>query len=379
MLNPFFSPHLGGTEKHILEVGKRLSKKHNITILSASLPDTKRREEMYGMEIIRSPSIVLYDVPSPIPPPVPIAPFQLRDIYSAAKDADIVHIHNRFAYHFGTIILLKKILKKKTALTLHNARPVGINFATDFWGGLYDETIGYSVMRNSDQIAGVSRNTIDITVPSELKGRARPIYNGVDTDFFNTRVKADKLKENISKGEKIVLCVSRFMPQKGINYLIKAFAEVLKEEKKVNLLLVGWGPLEAEYRHLIKQLGIGKNVTIISNMLSQKELRKYYAISDIFVLPSLWEPFGIVLCEAMASGKPVIASHVGGIPEIVTEKTGLLFEKENISELASKILILLQDNRLRKIMGKNGRKRVEDYFTWDNTAQGYDLMYKDLV
>jgi len=100
---------------------------------------------------------------------------------------------------------------------------------------------------------------------------------------------------------------------------------------------------------------------------------------DVCVFPSRYEPFGIVLLEAMASGKPVVASKVGGIPFVVEDgKTGLLFERGNVEVLAEKIIMLLRDEELRKRMGEAGRERAKE-FTWDKIAKQTVDLYKEIL
>ncbi|MBI5228797.1 glycosyltransferase family 4 protein, partial [Candidatus Micrarchaeota archaeon] len=373
MLNPFFLPYSGGTEKHVYEVSKRLAKKFDVTVFTAELPNTKHLDEMDGIKIVRTPATILQKLPYPIPPPMPIAPFELRDLRKAARDADIVHIHNRFYYGPAHLLLLKT-LRKKMALTLHNARPQGISPATDFLGGLYDETIGQMTMRSCERIAAVSRNTLEITVPPELLERGRVIYNGVDTERFNPRNKGERVREKFGcAGGKMVLCVSRLIEQKGIAYLIRAMAEV-KQEIDAKLVVLGRGPLENELRNETKKAGVEKEAIFITERISEEELARLYAACDVFCLPSLWEPLGMVFCEAMSSGKPAVGSRIGGIPEIITPDVGMLCEPKNPKNTAEKLILVLGDEKLRKKMGEAGRKRVLEKFTWDRTAEGYEKL-----
>ncbi|MFH1246515.1 MAG: glycosyltransferase family 4 protein, partial [Candidatus Liptonbacteria bacterium] len=99
---------------------------------------------------------------------------------------------------------------------------------------------------------------------------------------------------------------------------------------------------------------------------------------EFFVLASVWEPFGMVFCEAMATGKPAIGTNVGGIPEIIREESGFTFESRNVHELKEKMQTLLNDESLRKRMGENARKRCVSNFTWDLSAQGYEELYKEV-
>ncbi|MFH1779869.1 MAG: glycosyltransferase family 4 protein [Candidatus Micrarchaeota archaeon] len=376
MLNLFYPPYQGGTEKHLREVCVRLAKKHEVTVLSSALPNTPKEEVVDGVRLIRSSGFVFQDLPRPIPPPVPINPTHLFDLHREAKNADVVHIHNRFAYNFMDVFVVKQLLGKKLSLTLHNARPQGIDAQTDFFGGLYDDLFGRIVFKNCDRIAGVSQNTLDVTVPREYSSKLQVIYNGVDVKKYNPRNPVGDKKKTF--GNKMILCVSRLMEQKGLKYLLKAFQLVLKEEPKAFLVLIGRGPLLKPLQAYAEQLGVSNKVFFEPNRIPEKELLSYYAACSVFCLPSLYEPFGMVFVEAMAHAKPVVATRIGGIPEIVVDgKTGFLVELRDAVSLSERLLEVFSSTKSRK-MGLLGRKVAEKKFTWENTANSYNEFYKRL-
>ena len=379
MLNPFYYPYSGGTEKHLLEVSTRLAKKHDVSVLTARLPGTKRHEILGGVNVIRVRSLLLNKLPYPFPPPVPASPFFLTDLLSQLPRHDLFHFHNRFFYNLLDFSLPKRLAGKKTALTLHNARVSGISKAADAIGGLYDDTLGRAMMSSVDAIAAVSRNTLELTVPLELQAGATVIYNGVDPQVFSPRNEGSRAATKYRlQGKQVILSVARFEEQKGLDYLLHAFAKVKKIHRRAVLVLLGRGSKEMHLRSEARRLGISGSVVFVTGRLPEKELAQVYAACDVFVLPSVWEPFGMALIEAMASGKPVIGSRVGGIPEIVTKESGLLFEPRNAVDLEGKILQLLGDSRLRKRLGLAARRRAEKVFTWDNAAKGYLKMYAPL-
>ncbi|MBI5036442.1 glycosyltransferase family 4 protein [Candidatus Micrarchaeota archaeon] len=366
MLNPFLWPHHGGTEKHVWEVSKRLAKSHDVTILTAKLEGTKRREEKEGVNIIRTPCWVLKDLPKPLPPPIPLMLRQSEDLKGAAKKADLLHGHNRFFYGLEPAGVAKKY-EKKLCWTLHNARPKGIDLATDFWGQAFDDTMGKALLNQCDGVLGVSRNTLDITLPDNFKGVKSVAYNGVDHSLF--RPHKSGVKEAL-EFDKMVLCVARMVKQKGLDYLIDAMAGV-----DATLVLVGRGPEEKDLKRRAKKKGA--KVFFVTRELGDNTLSDYYAACDVFALPSLWEPFGMVLTEAMASGKPVVGTKVGGIPEVVSEgKDGFLAEPKNPEALRRKICFLLDNPKKAKRMGEAGRRKALKQFTWDNTAKAYMKLYE---
>lgn len=378
MLNPFFYPYSGGTEKHLFEVGKRLAKTHEVTVLTAKLPKTKRIEYIEGMRVVRMPSVVFTEAPHPLPPPIPFYLFPWPDFVREAEKADVIHVHNRFAYSFLELMVLKKAFKKKLAITLHNARPQGIDLATDLLGGFYDDVSGSKIIANCDGIAGVSRNTLDATVPSGVKAPQKVIYNGVDVNLFNPKNSGEGAKHDLGlDGKKIVLTVCRLMEQKGVDYLLEAIPAVTRSEKgKAHFVVLGRGPRLEHLQKKAKELGVESSVSFLTERLSERDLAALYAACDCFVLPSLWEPFGMVLVEAMASGKPVVGSDIGGIPEIIDHgKSGFLVAPRNPKALADRISFLLENPKSARKMGAVARKIVTKKFTWDETARGYKKFY----
>jgi glycosyltransferase involved in cell wall biosynthesis len=144
------------------------------------------------------------------------------------------------------------------------------------------------------------------------------------------------------------------------------------------LYIAGSGPEENKLKELVKELNIEENVNFLGYISGIKKY-SYYKSADVCVFPSIYEAFGIVLLEAMACGKPVVASNVGGIPFVVEEgKTGLLFESGNVEDLADKIVTILKDEELREKMGEAGRERAKE-FTWDKIAERTVEVYKEIL
>ena len=175
-LDPLFHPYHGGAEKVVYEVSRRLTDRHRISVLTSRLPNTKPREKLAGMEIVRaSPSIYLENMPSFVPPPFTIVPF--FNCLLLKHDADLYHIHNRFWYYYGTMLNLKLLKRKKLALTLHNALPKGISPTVDYGSLAYDLLVGRRWMELSNVIIAVSEYTRDVTVPKRLHHKVHVVHN----------------------------------------------------------------------------------------------------------------------------------------------------------------------------------------------------------
>jgi glycosyltransferase involved in cell wall biosynthesis len=168
----------------------------------------------------------------------------------------------------------------------------------------------------------------------------------------------------LDSDKRYILFVGRLVnDHKGITYLIDAFKGISKICDDVRLLIVGTGPDEKYLTEYCKTRKI-PNIIFARWVKSRKDLSYFYNASEFFICPSIYEAFGLVNLEAMASGLPVIGTNVGGIKDIVLDgKTGFLVQSKNSTALFEKMLILLEDKKLSESMGKASRKRVENYFS----------------
>ncbi len=208
---------------------------------------------------------------------------------------------------------------------------------------------------DSDKIV-VIRNGIDI---GRYAGSGNPEVTRREFGFHNNSV--------------IVGVVGRLNKQKGLAFFLRAACEVLKVEKRVQFLIVGEGPQRYELERLSKRLGIDQWV-VFSGF--RADVPSVLSVMDIFVMPSLVEGFPLSLLEAMAVGKPVIASNIGGIPEIVKDReSGILVPPRDPEALAEAIVELLKDRANWKVMGENGRQRVIEYFNVERMVRDYEEFY----
>jgi phosphatidylinositol alpha-mannosyltransferase len=200
------------------------------------------------------------------------------------------------------------------------------------------------------------------------------ISNGVDTDRFSPK---NAPLEKFSDGKINILFTGRIEKRKGLIYLIRAYMELKKKYPAIRLIVVGKGPLLTELRkYIIKHRIRGIH---FEGFVSTEILPRYFATADIFCSPALFgESFGIVLLEAMAAGKPVVAFNISGYRDVVDNgKNGLLAETKNHDDLAKKLESLVKSGALRKKLGNNGLAKAKK-FTWKIIAQKNILYYKKL-
>jgi glycosyltransferase involved in cell wall biosynthesis len=382
-LNPFFYPYQGGTEKHALEVGARLAAKgFDITVLCARMPRDKKDDAIGGVKVHRVDALYLINsLPtfSPVPPPIAIVPAMSRAIRDEMRRNELFHIHNRFVYSPADAKSIKEG-GRKLCITLHNARPAGISPATDLLGALYDETSGKEIMAECDHILGVSRNTLESTVPPEFMHKASVAYNGVATEIYSPgSPTVGAVRKHGLENRKVILTVCRLENQKGLDYMIGAMRKLAKKDKSYLWVLVGTGSLLAKFESLRKDAKLRDNYLLIGEKITESEIVDLYRACDLFVLPSVWEPFGMVLCEALSCGKPVVSTTAGGIPEVVSPDCGMLVSPKDGDALAGAIEKMFSSPKRMRKMGAAGRSRVTRLFTWDRTAECYRKLYDSLL
>jgi D-inositol-3-phosphate glycosyltransferase len=220
------------------------------------------------------------------------------------------------------------------------------------------------------------------------KGYIDTIPCGTDIRRFGSiEREAARANLGIDPEAKVVLYVGRFDPRKGIETLVRAVRESqLRDSGKLQLIIGGGStPGNSDGRErdrieaIVKELGMSE-FTTFPGRLGLEILPTYYAAADVCVVPSHYEPFGLVAIEAMASGTPVVASDVGGLQfTVISEETGLLVPPQNVAAFSYAIDRILMNPEWRDKLGASGRKCVETKFSWDGVAHHLDQLYTQLL
>ncbi len=207
--------------------------------------------------------------------------------------------------------------------------------------------------------------------------KTKTILGGVDlvdyTADFSAEIAKINKKYNLD-GQKVVLFTGRLTKYKGVDYLIRAAKSITG-----TVLIVGDGPERANLEKLIKDYAIS-NVKILGWIKTDDNisLNAFYARSDVYVAPSTWkEPFGLVIVEAMASKKPVVATHSGGITSIIKHGVnGYLVKTKDSKAITDTVNMLLADDELRKTVGKKAHETVKARFTWEKMTEEFEKIYR---
>lgn len=239
-----------------------------------------------------------------------------------------------------------------------------------------------AAMNLADAVIAPSRELETLTEQVGIPhGKLNYIPNGVDPHYFQPVV-ADRYPPPIASlpaTSSVVLAVRRMEEKNGLEYLVKAWPKILCACPNAVLLLVGDGSLRKIIQNLAHSLGIASSIRFLGT-LSPPDVAKFLKIADLVVLPSLIEATSISGLEAMSSGKALVGTDVGGIPEIIEHgRNGLLVPPANSDELASAVIKLLKDKGLRDMMGRNGRARVEREFSWHRIAERTVQVYQEAL
>ena len=220
------------------------------------------------------------------------------------------------------------------------------------------------------------------------KGNVQIVPCGTDIHRFGSVSQQDaRVKLGIDAEAKVVFYIGRFDKRKGIETLVRAAYQSQWRSDERFQLIIGGGSrpgrsdgIERErIEGIVHDLGLAER-TNFPGRIDDQDLPLYYAAADICVVPSHYEPFGLVAIEAMASGTPVVASDVGGLQfTVVDEETGLLAPPKDVPAFAQAIDRILSDPQWRKQLGKTARKRVEDKFSWQGVATQLSELYTSLL
>jgi len=335
------------------------------------------------------------------------APPYLRPVFGALSrniafaatdvDADVVHCHTWYTNLAG--LLIKRAYDIPLVMTTHSLEPLRPWKREQLRGG-YDLSnwIEGTSLREADAVIAVSQGTRDdiLRVSDARPERVHVIYNGIDTNLYRPMdAHATLAKYGIDPNRPFVLFVGRITRQKGIIHLVRALPAI---DPDAQIVLCAGAPdtqeIAAEMSAAVAAASAARpGVIWVRDMLPREDVIPLYSAAAVFCCPSIYEPFGIINLEAMACGTPVVASAVGGIPEVVVDgETGLLVpvEQQDIApyepvdpaafsrDLAVATNRLLGDPALRERMSIAGRARVEAHFAWDAIARQTADLYASL-
>ncbi|MBC6822480.1 MULTISPECIES: glycogen synthase [unclassified Corynebacterium] len=319
---------------------------------------------------------------------------------AAATDIDVVHSHTWYSGLGGHLTgLLKGIPHVATAHSLEPHRP----WKREQLGGGYDVSSWSerNAMEYADAVIAVSARMKDAILdayPRISPDKVHVVLNGIDTELWHPRPTWEESKEQngwsvleelgVDPSRPMVAFVGRITRQKGVAHLVKAASLF---DDGVQLVLCAGAPdtpeIAKETEQLVHDLQEKRDgIFWVQDMLPKEKIQEILTAADSFVCPSIYEPLGIVNLEAMACGTAVVASDVGGIPEVVVDgETGTLVHYEESDPegfergIAAAVNNMVADRDRAAKVGQAGKKRAEDVFSWENIAQQTVEVYKSLI
>lgn len=307
-------------------------------------------------------------------------------IAAALEGRELVHSHTWYANlagHFAK--LLHGVPHVVTAHSLEPLRPwkaeqLGGGYALSSWA----ERTAIEAADAVIAVSGAMREDVLACYPALDPGRVHVVHNGIDTRLYRPDHGTDALiRHGVDPARPYVLFVGRITRQKGVPPLLRAVRHI---DPGVQVVLCAGAPdtpaIDREFRRLFEELSRARaGVFWIPQMLPRPEVIQLLTRAAVFVCPSVYEPLGIVNLEAMACGTPVVASRVGGIPEVVDEgRTGLLVDVDDDFEsgLARALDAVLGDPDAARRMGEAGRARAVGEFGWDAVARRTAGLYEEV-
>lgn len=377
-----FPPRIiGGIAAHVFDLSRAQTRRWTEThVVTCNFPGAKEHENIDGVNVDRSEAYAAGDS---------FLGWALRmqkslekkacDLISFINGVDIIHAHDWIAGVAG--IGLKHLYRKPLIVTMHSTefgRRVGLHndFQTcihEIEGWLCFEAWRVITCSNymRDHVAwcfNISNNKIYV------------IPNGVDTTKFYFGFNYWEVRNRFANGsEKILLFVGRFVPEKGLDMLIEALPRVVDNGVPAKIVAVGEGPQKDEFQRLADSYGLGGKVHFAGH-LDDWTLRALYRVADVAVVPSRFEPFGIVALEAMAAHCPVVVSAVGGLNEIVDhEGTGLKVPPNDAEALAWAITRIIRDPGFKDWIVNNAYQKCLWNYNWDKIAEWTIGVYDDAL
>lgn len=357
VFSPWYDPFIhGGAEQMVREILKRIGREYNTTLITG-LYDRKlpRKEQREGFFIRRIGFGFWWDKY--------IYSF-LAPIYAIWYRPNIIHAVME-SYGAIALVFSKYISPRaKRILTLqsadldenHKQKQIGIRL---FWKSMH---------KSPDVLTAIS---------SYLAKRGQKFRNENDQVILTPNgIDFTKIPNSTRRDKNRVLCVARLNWAKGLNYLLEAWPDVLKQVPEAKLVFVSDGEKKSEMEQTIKEQGTGETITF-AGKVTHDEVLQHMVKSEIFVLPSLAEGLGNVFFEAQACGLVPIGTNVGGIPDIIShEENGLLIEPKNSKQISEALVRLLKDDELRKKLADKAAVTVRK-FDWNSVMETFRKIYAE--
>lgn len=364
-------PTYGGSGIVGSELGRELAERgHNVHFISSSLPtrltELNERVHFHEVEMMNYP---LFEHQ-----PYDLALATKMATVARSEKLDLLHVHYAIPHSISAILARESIKEKRfvpVITTLH-----GTDITLVGADRSYLPITKYG-LQQSNGVTAVSRFLKQATIETFDFDEIEVIPNFICPAHYQ-RIDESPLKTEFSpNGEKLLTHVSNFRPVKRPVDCIEIFAAARNEVSNVKLLMVGDGPERAACEYRARQLNVAEFVHFVGK---RENIADYLGISDVFLLPSELESFGLAALEAQACEVPVVATRIGGIPEVVIEnETGFLSEVGNVQKMSENVVTLLSDEKMRRDFGRKARESAISRYSTKSIIPHYIEFYKKIL
>lgn len=372
MFSDYYPPHVGGgVEKVVAELASGLaSEGHEVEVFTLNTDGGAGLEEAGGLRIHRSPCLDLTRI---FRLQSAVSPRMLSQAFRALRrnPPDVIHAHNTFFFSSLVAAALSKVLRVPLVTTLHLGNLDALPPPQRLPVAAYERTLGSMIVQASNRLIAVSQAVAAHALrhgASVEKLTVQP--NAVDCSTFHPRA-------GHRQGPFRAAFVGRLIQNKGPQFLVEAIPALLSTAPDAHVWFIGDGPMLSQLQARVRELGVEDGVEFLGTRTDVDGLLREV---DAFVRPSLMEGLPLTVLEAMASGLPVVATPVGGTPEVVADGVnGLLVPVHDVTALSDALVRLAGDGFLRRRMGEEGRRQVEQDYGWQRITRETISVYESLL
>jgi glycogen(starch) synthase len=400
---PFFR---GGLGTYATEISRQFIRKgHSVTVFSRNRGNDPTSDTWSGAGVFR-PLLMKCSAIFPIIHPAEVttwdengqeffAETMLYNLLSASQLVnDLVHVNNQ---HYDLLVSHDWLAAPAGIIARQN---LGVPFVFHFHSTEQGRNpAGSCTIKEIERLSATVADrivTVSYAMRDELVSYGYPnqkilvIHNGVDEKKYDARHfssrQVEAFREETGIGSSpLIFFIGRLVGVKGADMLLLAMPRIIREIPDAKLVIIGMGEMEEVLRRMVHDLHLEDHVILHARIVPEEERLRYYAACDVAVFPSKYEPFGIVCAEAMSMGKPVVVGACGtsGFREQVVPCgegiCGYHINPYDPGDIAAYVIDILKRPDLAATMGKNGRKRVEEHFTWDIASEKTLAVYQELV
>ena len=379
MLTWEYPPRIvGGLARHCHGLARALARlDHEVHVVTLEFPGTSEYEEVDGVKVHRVK--IELGHPNFITWSLIFNHFMEKRVAALSRQVnfDVVHTHDWLTTPAG--VASKNFMNKPFVCTVHSTEmgrvrelrnPDSYTIDGLEWWMMFEAK---QVMLCSDSMKAEISDHFHL--PPE---KVDVIPNAIDASEYDGNVDKGAVKRRYGIGpyDKLVVYIGRLVPQKGVEHLIRAVPQIVRQHGDARFLIAGDGWSRSHLEDMARSTGQGDKIRFLG-FISDSERVELLKSGDALVIPSIYEPFGIVALEGMAAGVPVVASNVGGLSEIIEhDRTGMLAFRENPGSVAWCVNKVLSDEGYSRWLTQNAKKRVGEVYSWESVARKVSKVYE---